>query len=244
MIRRMNHALAGGVVPPVEGRMLRLDGTPVSVESMGSRVQFGGRLAIQAILRDVSERKQAEADRERLLAEEQALAEEIAVTNEALQHRLHELQTQAEMLAVQEEALAHIIDHVPAGVYEPNKSASASLPMSKLAANGEELQSQTEELAAANEELQAQTEELLASEERYRSLFENMLDGFAYCEMLLDEDGRPDDFLYLAVNPAFEHLTGLTDVVGKRVDPTPFFGPLPMIVKEPVFGSSLVVHSL
>jgi hypothetical protein len=27
-------------------------------------------------------------------------------------------------------------------------------------------------------------------------------------------------------------------------DPTPFFGPLPMIVKEPVFGSSLVVHSL
>jgi hypothetical protein len=33
-------------------------------------------------------------------------------------------------------------------------------------------------------------------------------------------------------------------IMAKKLDPTPFFGPLPMIVKEPVFGSSLVVHSL
>jgi len=37
------------------------------------------------------------------------------------------------------------------------------------------------------------------SEERYRQLFENMLEGFAYCEMLF-EDGRPQDFRYLVVN--------------------------------------------
>ena len=53
------------------------------------------------------------------------------------------------------------------------------------------------------------------SEERYRSLFENMLDGFADCEMLF-ENGRPVDFRYLAVNRAFETLTGLKDVVGKK----------------------------
>ena len=60
-------------------------------------------------------------------------------------------------------------------------------------------------------------EELLRqSEARYRSLFEHMLDGFAYCRMLFEQD-RPEDFIYLEVNDAFTELTGLTDVVGKRV---------------------------
>jgi HD-GYP domain-containing protein (c-di-GMP phosphodiesterase class II)/PAS domain-containing protein len=54
------------------------------------------------------------------------------------------------------------------------------------------------------------------SEERYRSLFENMLGGLAYCRMLY-EDNVPCDFVYLDVNPAFETLTGLKDVVGKKV---------------------------
>ena len=54
------------------------------------------------------------------------------------------------------------------------------------------------------------------SEGRYRSLFENMLEGFAYCKMLFDGRGRPIDFVYLDVNGAFEKLTGLANVVGKR----------------------------
>jgi PAS domain S-box-containing protein len=53
-------------------------------------------------------------------------------------------------------------------------------------------------------------------EEHYRSLFENMLNGFAYCRMLYEE-GIPSDFIYLDVNPAFEKLTGLKDAAGKRV---------------------------
>src|ERR1035438_2225421 len=55
------------------------------------------------------------------------------------------------------------------------------------------------------------------SERRYRLLFENMLEGFAYCEMLFDDRGRPIDFVYLAVNSTFGKLTGLENVVGKRV---------------------------
>ncbi len=58
---------------------------------------------------------------------------------------------------------------------------------------------------------------LVESERRYRSLFENMLEGFAYCEMLFDDRGRPIDFVYLAVNNAFGTFTGLENVVGKRV---------------------------
>ncbi|HSB35077.1 MAG TPA: ATP-binding protein [Nitrospirota bacterium] len=59
-------------------------------------------------------------------------------------------------------------------------------------------------------------DELRRSEELYRSLFENMLNGFAYCRMLF-EGNRPADFIYLAVNTSFTKLTGLKDVVGKRV---------------------------
>jgi PAS domain S-box-containing protein len=54
------------------------------------------------------------------------------------------------------------------------------------------------------------------SEERYRSLFENMQEGYAYCRMLMENDVFKD-FVYLNVNAAFERLTGLTNVVGKKV---------------------------
>lgn len=62
-----------------------------------------------------------------------------------------------------------------------------------------------------------QTErELQAGEVRYRLLVEHMLNGVAYCRMIY-QNGSPYDFVYLAVNPAFERLTGLRNVVGKRV---------------------------
>jgi PAS domain S-box-containing protein len=59
-------------------------------------------------------------------------------------------------------------------------------------------------------------EALRESEERYRSLFEHMVEGFAHCRMIF-ENGEPKDWVYLSVNRAFEKLTGLKDVVGKRV---------------------------
>lgn len=57
---------------------------------------------------------------------------------------------------------------------------------------------------------------LRESELLYRSLFDNMLNGFAYCRMLFDH-GLPTDFVYLKVNNAFETLTGLKNVTGKKV---------------------------
>jgi len=56
-------------------------------------------------------------------------------------------------------------------------------------------------------------------EQRYKALFQNMMDGFALHEIIRDDEGRPVDYLFLDVNPAFERHTGLAaeDVVGKRV---------------------------
>ncbi|MEK7399290.1 MAG: PAS domain S-box protein [Candidatus Poribacteria bacterium] len=66
-------------------------------------------------------------------------------------------------------------------------------------------------------DLQKQTEDKIQkSENLYRSLFDNMLEGYAYCKMIF-ENGTPQDFTYITVNNAFEKLTGLKNVVGKKV---------------------------
>ncbi|MFO1047792.1 MAG: PAS domain S-box protein [Geminicoccaceae bacterium] len=55
--------------PPVELILRRLDGTSVPVEAASAVVHLDGRPAILAVLRDVSERKTAEAQRELLMRE-------------------------------------------------------------------------------------------------------------------------------------------------------------------------------
>jgi PAS domain S-box-containing protein len=50
---------------------------------------------------------------------------------------------------------------------------------------------------------------LAASEEHYRTLFNGMSEGFALHEIICDENGRPCDYRFLEMNPAFERLTGL-----------------------------------
>ena len=49
---------------------------------------------------------------------------------------------------------------------------------------------------------------LAESEERYRSLFSSMVEGCCVIEMIFDDAGRPVDYRFLALNPAFELHTG------------------------------------
>jgi len=65
-----------------------------------------------------------------------------------------------------------------------------------------------------------QAEEVLREgEKQYRSLFDNMFKGFAYCKIIVDENNKPVDFVYIEVNDTFEALTGLKKelITGKRV---------------------------
>lgn len=59
-------------------------------------------------------------------------------------------------------------------------------------------------------------ERLRESENFYRSLYE-VLNGYAYCQMHFDDNNRPYDCTYLSVNSNFEMLTGLKNVVGKKI---------------------------
>jgi PAS domain S-box-containing protein len=49
---------------------------------------------------------------------------------------------------------------------------------------------------------------LRESEGRYRGLFESMQEGFHLSEIICNDEGKPVDWRFLAVNSAFERLTG------------------------------------
>ena len=57
------------------------------------------------------------------------------------------------------------------------------------------------------------------SEERFRQLFDTMEEGFATHEIICDAEGRPVDYRFLSINPAFERLTGLKreSLIGRSV---------------------------
>jgi PAS domain S-box-containing protein len=71
---------------------------------------------------------------------------------------------------------------------------------------------------------------LRESEEKYRLLFENMMNGFALHEIILNKKGQPVDYLFLEANVAFEQLTKLKrkNIIRKKVTEV-----LPGIEKDP-----------
>jgi len=66
-------------------------------------------------------------------------------------------------------------------------------------------------------ELKKAKEKAEKKEQEYFSLFNEMINGFAYHKIILDENNNPCDYTFLNVNPAFERLTGLKakDIIGK-----------------------------
>lgn len=83
----------------------------------------------------------------------------------------------------------------------------------------EEMQVSNDDLIRTQQELMVHEKVLRGSEERYRLLFTEMQEGFALHEIICDADGVPVDYRFLAMNPAFEKLTGLrnSELLGKSV---------------------------
>lgn len=63
-------------------------------------------------------------------------------------------------------------------------------------------------------EQQRQQQVIQLSEAKYRSLFESIDQGFCIVQMVYADNGHPEDYIFLEVNPSFERHTGLKNVVG------------------------------
>jgi len=53
------------------------------------------------------------------------------------------------------------------------------------------------------------------AEARYRQMFETLIEGFCTIEMVFDAQGKPVDYRFLEVNPAFEKHTGVQNASGR-----------------------------
>ena len=60
--KNIKNDLIGKTTPPVELRMLRIDGTCIIVEGRGAKTTMNGKPAIQVALRDMTERKKVEGE--------------------------------------------------------------------------------------------------------------------------------------------------------------------------------------
>ena len=93
------------------------------------------------------------------------------------------------------------------------------LQSEELQAQSEEIQVQYEELQAQSEDLREAYEALHESEEKYRMLFTNMTEAFFLTEIIYDKDGKPYDYHFLEVNPAYELSMGVKkeQILGKSL---------------------------
>ncbi len=81
-----------------------------------------------------------------------------------------------------------------------------------------ELKSMAGDFNAMLDTLAADRAKLAASEDDFRTLFNEMRNGFTVHDIICDAAGTPVDYRFLAVNPAFEAMSGLhaDDLIGKR----------------------------
>lgn len=100
------------------------------------------------------------------------------------------------------------------GVFQPqiNDHAWLSVNATPLFQPGEAKPSQ---VYAAFQDITAERQ----ANKNYQLLFDKMVDAFALHEIICDEQGKPADYRFLAINPAFERMTGLksVDALGKTV---------------------------
>ncbi len=91
------------------------------------------------------------------------------------------------------------------------KSSALMDVLPKVIKNATDKLSSDKKLAAAKEALKT-------SEGKYFSLFENMLNGFAYHKIIVNKNNRPKDFVFIEINTTFEKYTGLkrADILNKK----------------------------
>jgi len=109
---------------------------------------------------------------------------------------------------------------------ERARKSAASTEITLLRANGEKFSAEVTSTIFVDAKGRHKTSMIVRdmterrkAEQDYQRLFREMLDGFALHEIICDEQGNPVDYRFLAVNPAFERMTGLKaeQIVGRTV---------------------------
>ncbi|MCF8144411.1 MAG: PAS domain S-box protein [Deltaproteobacteria bacterium] len=228
--------------------IIRKDGVRRTIEVSCSliRNEKNERTGFRGIVTDVTDRKRAEealSKNQKLLAATQQLAkvggwewdvEAQAMTWTEEAYRIHDL----EMEAFTPGSPEHIAGSL--ACYAPEDRSTVLAAFQRCIEHGEPYDLELPFTSAKGRRLWIRTTakavtaenrivkvvgnimditELKQAEQNYQTLFREMLNGFALHEIVCDGEGRPADYRFLAVNPAFEEMTGLnaSDILGKTV---------------------------
>jgi PAS domain S-box-containing protein len=225
----------------VELKLLRRDSSIVLGETVGVPITFGSQPAVMAIVTDVTESKHLE----QALLENEARMQETLESTSAGYFRLDS----QDRLQHANSAWLQLFDQIDAAsatgrpftdlLPEPERDYTREV-LRRLACGEEYVAGEfnhtrpdgspgfysfTAHLVREGDRLAGcegfclDTTAIRTSQERYQMLFEQMLDGFALHEIVCNAEGRPTDYRYLAVNPAFEKLMGrpAAAMIGRRV---------------------------
>ncbi|NYT06027.1 MAG: PAS domain S-box protein [Methanomicrobiales archaeon] len=218
-------------VPPIEERFIRLDGSSVDVEVMGTATHYEGRPAVMVVFRDISDRKRAEdelrlithnmvdlvtrIDRERRVIYSSPSAERLTGHSAAdlIGHDVTEFIHPDDRKRVIEETHAAVEKHLPSvrveyryrtknGEYRWFESETRILYDAQGRYDGAIF---TVRDITGRREIETALRE---SEKRYRTVIENIEDGF----FRTDREG-----LLVMVSPSAVRMAGYTstdDVIG------------------------------
>ena len=220
-----------------ETKHRRRDGSVYDVEISSNAAWFGGRKLIFCVCRDITERKRTEEENRtfKTIAECALYGQAIAGLDGTLLYvnkffanihgyspeELHGRHLSVFHTPEQMETAEHLTASMmreghfgPEEVWHRHRDGT-EFPMLM---NGMLLRDEDgapRSIAASAVDMTAYHQ----AELNYRTLFREMLDGFALHEIICDSEGSPADYRFLAVNPAFERMTGLHSeaVVGRTV---------------------------
>jgi PAS domain S-box len=240
-LERLRTSPNSGLAGPLEITVIRPDGSTYPAETQGRDITFKDRKLRVVAMRDITARKQAEEQLRKLSRAVEQSPASIIITSRAGEIEYVNPKFTKVTGYTMEEALGKNPRILKSGYTNPadykqlwdtitsgrewlgefhNQKKNGELyweyaVISSISNDRGEITHFVAVKEDITERKQAE-EARRASEKQYRSLFENMLEGYAYCQMLF-VDSVPQDFIYLDVNPSFQSLTGLRDIIGQKV---------------------------
>ncbi len=223
------------------------DGSEFSVDIALGPLKAGDNSVVMAVIRDISERKGAEANLRRtqtLLSEAEELSQSGAWEWDIVAnrwtfsegwHKIHGSRkrtlTPVELLPIvhpeDRPAIEQALDGARKGVrpydIEHRIIREDTGEVRVVRARGRYVRDAAGTVVRVCGFAQDITEQkqaekaLAASENRYRTLFNAIDEGFCIIEVMFDDNEKPADYRFLEINPSFEKQTGLIAAQGKRM---------------------------